>query len=92
MTRMTSKIARFASDFAQNLSIFSKVNSISPKSTRTRFGCGSPTESIAFFVWPLKTPTNKNATNSKIHYDGDARKNHCLNANKTLTVRNLKNT
>ena len=32
MTRMTSKIARFASDFAQNLSIFSKVNSISPKS------------------------------------------------------------
>ena len=25
---MTSKIARFASDFAQNLSIFSKINSI----------------------------------------------------------------
>ena len=32
MTRMTSKIARFASDVAQNLSIFSKVNSTSPKS------------------------------------------------------------
>jgi len=29
---MTSKLARFASDFAQNLSIFSKINSISPKS------------------------------------------------------------
>ena len=61
MTRMTSKIARFASDlicpksldFLQSQLDFSKI---------TRFGCGSPTESIAFFLWPLKTPTKTRQT------------------------------
>ena len=58
MTRMTSKIAKNRSirigfcpkslDFLESQLDFSKI---------TRFGCGSPTESIAFFVWPLKTPT-----------------------------------
>jgi hypothetical protein len=60
MTRMTSKIARFASDFAQNLSDF--LQSQLDFSKITRFGCGSPTESIAFFVWPLKTPTKTRQT------------------------------
>ena len=60
MTRMTSKIARFASDFAQNLSIFSKVNSISPKSLD--LVAVRPQSRSLFFVWPLKTPTKTRQT------------------------------
>ena len=37
-------------DFLQSQLDFSKI---------TRFGCGSPTESTAFFVWPLETDQQK---------------------------------
>ena len=72
MTRMTSKIARFASDFAQNLSIFSE--SQLDFSKITRFGSGSPTKSIAFF---RLAPQNTNKTTRFFikYINGDARKN-----------------
>jgi hypothetical protein len=89
MTRMTSKIARFASDFAQNLSIFSKLNSISPKSLDL---VAVRPQSRSFFCLASQN-TNKNATNTVFKYiTMVTREKHCLNANKTLTVRTLENT
>ena len=54
---MTSKIARFASDFAPNLSIFSKI---------TRFGCGSPTKIDRIFRLAPQN-TNKDAKKNIIN-------------------------
>jgi hypothetical protein len=69
---MTSKIARFASDFAQNLSISSKINSISPKSLD--LVAVRPQNRWLFFVWPLQTLTN-DAKKIFKYINGDARKN-----------------
>ena len=68
MTRMTSKIARFASDFAQNLSIFSKVNSISPKSLDLVVIWLRFAHRVDRFFCLASQNTNKNATNSVFKY------------------------
>jgi hypothetical protein len=69
---MTSNIARFASNFAQNLAIFSKINSISPKSLD--LVAVRPQNRSLFFVWPLKTLTKRRDFFIK-YINGDARKN-----------------